>query len=208
MSVPCGRWRECRGCAIRLGWRLRQRFIAGIESVEAPFLPMFFTLTFPAPQAPDESEAHSAWRALVGRLRYRGQLGPYGWVLQRQVGGTLHYHGIAHMPWQSDRLEMWRYQVVEAGFGPQNRLEVAGLTHASYCARYISRNLASLSRLRRAYSFSPGFPRPPEEPGEDVRELADALGEIGAGALCEFGRSSPDCEWYPGDALDALLSSA
>lgn len=168
---------------------------------------MFFTLTFPAARAPDEAEAHATWRSLVSRLRYRGQLGPYGWVLQRQLGGTLHYHGIAHMPWQTDDLTMWREQIGKSGFGVQNRLEVARPSHAGYCAGYISRNLASLARLRRAYSFSPNFPRAPAYSRQEASELAEAVRDIGAGALCEFGRSAPDCHWYPGNALDALLSS-
>lgn len=63
---------------------------------------MFFTLTFPADRAPSEDDAHAALRALTRRLRYRHYLGPYGWVLQRTRRGTLHHHGIAHLPWFDD----------------------------------------------------------------------------------------------------------
>lgn len=167
---------------------------------------MFFTLTFPADRAPDESEAHNCWRSLVGRLRYREQLGAYGWVLQRQLGGTLHYHGIAHMPWQRDGLAEWRKLIVDSGFGPQNYLVLADPEHAAYCARYISRNLASLARLRRAYSFSPSFPRKEKKSADDIQECADAFASIGAGALCEFGRGSPDCDFQPASTIAALLA--
>jgi hypothetical protein len=167
---------------------------------------MFFTLTFPGDRAPDEATAHAAWRALVGRLRYRDQLNAYGWVLQRQASGVLHYHGIAHMPWQSDGLAMWRELIVASGFGPQNRLVRARTEHASYCAQYISRNLADLAPLRRAYSFAPSFPPAPVSDRPDALELSEALADIGSGPLCEFGRSGPDCDWLPGGALDALLA--
>lgn len=121
---------------------------------------MFFTLTFPAAAASDENAAHAAWRSLVGRLRYREQLGAFGWVLQRQQGGTgtLHYHGIAHMPWFDDGLAEWRRLIVKSGFGVQNRLVVARREHAGYCAKYISTRMATLAPMRRAYGFSRDFP--------------------------------------------------
>lgn len=137
---------------------------------------MFFTLTFPENRAPDEDAAYAAFRSLVRRLRYRDLLAAYGWVLQRQRNGTLHYHGIAHMRWFSDGLAEWRDLIQVSGFGMQNRLVIARSAHAGYCARYISTNLAELAKLRRAYTFSRGFPRPPER----TRETAD-----------------PRCDWLP-----------
>ncbi len=121
-------------------------------------MPMFFTLTFPLTRAPDEDEAHRAWRSLVARLRYRGYLGAYGWVLQRQRNGTLHFHGISHLPWFADGLAEWRELLVKSGFGVQNKLVVAERQHAGYCAKYISTRLAELAPLRRAYGFSADFP--------------------------------------------------
>ena len=40
----------------------------------------------------------------------------------------------------------------------QNRLERANPAHAGYCARYITRTLAEVAPLRRAFSFSQDFP--------------------------------------------------
>lgn len=202
ITVPCGRWRSCRGCAVRLGWQLRRRFEAGIEGCPGPALPMFFTLTFDEEKNPSEDDAHRCLRSLVGRLRYRDQLGPFGWVLQRQKNGVLHYHGIAHMPWQGDGLKLWRELIVKSGFGVQNRLEVARIGHASYCARYISRNLAQVAPLRRAYSFSPSFPRPSVAPRPATSELEEALFSIGAPPMCDWGRSSQSCAWVPPASLD------
>lgn len=160
ISVPCGRWRDCPGCGRRLQWRLRTRFLEGIKEVPQGKLPMFFTLTFEADNAPDEQAAHRALRALVRRLRYRDYLGAYGWVLHRQKNGTLHYHGIAHMPWFDDSLAEWRELIRASGFGIQNRLVQAEPEHAGYCTRYISTRLAELAPLRRAYAFSREFPTP------------------------------------------------
>lgn len=169
LGVRCGRWRTCPGCSVWKQWTLKQRFTAGIEQVPAGRLAMFFTLTFPEADAPDEDAAHAAWRSLVGRLRYREQLGAFGWALQRQRNGTLHYHGIAHMPWLDDGLVEWRRLIVNSGFGVQNRLVVARREHAGYCAKYISTRMAALAPLRRAYGFSRDFPRTAHE------ELARAL---------------------------------
>ena len=98
-EVPCGRWRTCKPCARRLQHRLRQRFLAGIAEVPSGKQAMFFTLTFPAQNAPDENEAQRCWRSLTRRLRYRDLLGEYGFVLQRTKQETLHFHGIAHWRW-------------------------------------------------------------------------------------------------------------
>lgn len=148
-------------------------------------MPMFFTLTFPLATAPDEDEAHRAWRSLVARLRYRGYLGEYGWVLQRQKQGTLHFHGIAHLPWFSDGLAEWRQLILKSGFGVQNKLVVADLQHAGYCAKYISTRLAELAPLRRAYGFSAGFPR--AKALSDRTELAERYGIV----------LDSDCAWVP-----------
>jgi hypothetical protein len=121
LVVPCGRWRTCRGCALRKQWELKQRFIAGVEQLPDGKLAMFFTLTFPADGAPDETEAHCCWRKLVAKLRYAGYLDAYGWVLHRTKRGTLHYHGVAHLPWFNDGLVEWRRIVTESGFGVQNK---------------------------------------------------------------------------------------
>lgn len=123
------------------------RLIAGIENVPSGKMPMFFTLTFPLADAPDEDEAHRAWRSLVARLRYRDYLGAYGWVPQRQRNGTLHFHGIAHMPWFADGLAEWRELLVKSRFGVQNKLVVANLQHTGYCAKYISTRLADSRRF-------------------------------------------------------------
>jgi hypothetical protein len=198
IQVPCGRWRTCPGCARRLQWKLRQRFLAGIAQVPTGSLPMFFTLTFPASAAPTEADAHAALRALVRRLRYRGYLGAYGWVLQRTNAGTLHYHGIAHMPWFNDGLAEWRELIQASGFGVQNKLVRAKASHAGYCARYISTRLAELAPLRRAYSFSRTFPPSAWEADrkakkEQREQFFEAFGE------------EPDCEWLPSGMVWALL---
>ena len=147
---------------------------------------MFFTLTFQVEAAPTEQEAQAALRSLVRRLRYREYLTAYGWVLHRQRNGTLHFHGIGHLPWFDDGLEEWRKLVVASGFGIQNKLIVATPRHAGYCARYISTRLAQLAPLRRAYSFSRDFPRTDRD--EQRRETALLLDTLGA---------SPECSWEP-----------
>ncbi len=185
ISVRCGRWRTCPGCSRWKQWTLKQRLIAGIENVPAGKMPMFFTLTFPLANAPDEDEAHRAWRSLVARLRYRDYLDEYGWVLQRQKQGTLHFHGIAHLPWFSDGLAEWRQLLLKSGFGVQNKLVVADIQHAGYCAKYISTRLAELAPLRRAYGFSANFPQP--------KALTDRL------VLARHFGIVPedDCDWTP-----------
>jgi hypothetical protein len=185
IAVRCKRWRVCPGCALWKQLSLRQRLVAGIENVPAGKLPMFFTLTFPLSNAPDEDEAHRAWRSLVARLRYRDYLGAYAWVLQRQKQGTLHFHGIGHLPWFSDGLAEWRQLVVESGFGVQNKLVVAERQHATYCAKYISTRLAKLAPLRRAYGFSASFPRSKFE--RDRAELAERYGIV----------PEDPCDWIP-----------
>jgi len=143
---------------MRKQWEVRQRFMAGIDPANVPdgLRAMFFTLTFADDVS--EGEAQAAWRKLVGRLRHRDMLGAYGWTLQRTKAGRLHLHGIADMPWQRDRLALWRELITASGFGVQNRLEVANPAHAGYCARYITRKLAEVEPLRRAFSFSQDFP--------------------------------------------------
>lgn len=194
ISVPCGRWRECPGCARRLGWKLHLRFLAGIEKVDPPYIPDFFTLTFPKSRAPGEDEAHECLRSLVKRLRYRDLLGSFGWVLQRQQNGTLHYHGIAHMPWMNDGLEEWRKLIVASGFGVQNKLERARPKHAGYCSRYIGRSLAQLTPLRRAYSFSPKFPKPDLAEVDSQLETIDEL-------MALFDGPPEDHSWEPAGRL-------
>ncbi len=164
---------------------LTQRLIAGVENVPAGKLPMFFTLTFPLARAPDECEAHRAWRSLVARLRYREYLGAYAWVLQRQRNGTLHFHGIAHLPWFADGLAEWRELLVKSGFGVQNKLVAAERQHAGYCAKYVSTRLAELAPLHRAYGFSAEFPQP--KAVTDRAELAEGYGVV----------LDSDCTWVP-----------
>jgi hypothetical protein len=160
ITVACARWRTCPAWAARKQWEIRQRLTAGIETAPPGKHAMFFTLTFPAANAPDEDATHRAWRALVGRLRYRGYLGAYAWVLQRQNSSVLHFHGIAYLPWFEDGLAEWRDLIVKSGgFGVQNKLVIAQRAHAGYCARYISSRLATLASLRRAFAFSPSFPQ-------------------------------------------------
>jgi hypothetical protein len=186
VDVPCGRWRTCPGCGRRKSWELRQRFLAGVEQVPHGLHANFFTLTFPLAEAPTEPEAHRALRSLSRRLRYREYLHALGWVLHRQQNGTLHYHGIAWMPWFDDDLAEWRELIAASGFGQQNKLLPAQPEHAGYCARYISTKLAELAPMRRAYSFSRDFP---------VSTYAKKQAEIAeAGALIGM---RPACEWVP-----------
>lgn len=182
--VPCGRWRRCPVCAKRLQWKLRNRFLAGIEQVPDGMHAMFFTLTFPASQAPNETEAQKSWRSLVRRLRYRDLLGEYGFVLQRTKQGVLHFHGIAQMPWMDDELAEWRRLLLASGFGVQNKFLLAKPSHARYITCYISSRLAELAPLRRAYGFSQKFPQP-----QIVRERQQTdklLNELHA---------EPECRW-------------
>lgn len=184
IEVPCGRWRRCPACARRLQYKLRSRFLAGIEQVPSGLLPMFFTLTFPAERPPSESEAQQCWRSLVRRLRYRRMLAEYGFVLQRTKRGVLHFHGIGHMPWQEDALVRWRRLLAASGFGMQNKLLIAEPAHAAYIVRYISTRLAELAPLHRAYSFSRRFPQPQ---AVRLRQERDALlGELGARSECRW----------------------
>jgi hypothetical protein len=208
--VRCGRWRTCRSCCAWKQWTLKQRFIAGIENSPEGKLAMFYTLTFPLANAPDEDEAHRAWRKAVARLRYRGYLGAYGWVMHRQRNGTLHFHGIAHLPWFHDGLAEWRELLVKSGFGVQNRLVVAERQHAGYCAKYISTRLASLGPLRRAYGFSRAFPKSEYEAQRDLFAIG-APGGVRAGAppspaavqaLAQVGvEAEASCAWVPASAL-------
>jgi len=126
LAIRCKRWRSCRGCAMWKQWQLTTRFLAGIVSVPPHLRPMFFTLTFPAAVAPTEEEAHARWRRLYGEMRALDLLGEFGWVLQRQKNGTLHYHGIAHMSWMTDNLALWRHlSVWTLAVAPPWTLEVA-----------------------------------------------------------------------------------
>jgi hypothetical protein len=184
--VPCGRWRTCRGCCLRLQWQLRQRYLVFLtQPLIPPILPMFFTLTFSERQV-TEDQAQRAWRSLVGRLRYRGYLGCFCWVLQRQrpPDETLHFHGLAELPYFPDDLAEWRELIRTSGFGVQNRLEVAKPEHAGYIAGYISTRLAHLARLRRAYGFSNDFPKGKAT----VRrcEIEETGSPIGLQAECEW----------------------
>jgi hypothetical protein len=145
---------------------------------------MFVTLTFPKSAAPTEDEAQDALARLVRRLRYRNRLSEYGWVLQRQRNGTLHFHGIWWMRWWDDDLAEWRRLVELSGFGPQQRIEIAESAHARYCASYIARDLADLKERRRAFGFSRKFPKPPPF------QLDDSSEEV-AGENCEVGVVPP-----------------
>lgn len=195
IEVPCGRWRKCPPCARRLQFKLRNRFLAGVEQVPQGMHPMFFTLTFPADNAPDESEAHKALRSLVRRLRYRDLLSEYGWVLQRTERGTLHYHGIGHMPFMDDDLAEWRGLLAASGFGVQNKLLIAKPSHAGYVTRYISARLAELAPLRRAYGFSQKFPQP--QVVQESEQTEELLAELGA---------EPECQWELSGSVAAMLS--
>lgn len=158
---------------------------------------MFFTLTFPAQNSPDEDQAQKAWRSLVRRLRYRDLLGEYGFVIQRTKRGVLHWHGIGHLRFMDDDLALFRELLIASGFGVQNRLVIAKPTHAGYVTRYISTELAQLSAGRRAYGFSRGYPR--SRADRKRRDLGEALDEIGA-------RS--ECVWELTDALEARVRRA
>ena len=195
IQVPCGRWRTCPGCGRRKQFQLKERFLAGIKDSPAGKRAMFFTLTFPADSAPTEAEAQAAFRSLNRRLRYRDLLGAYGWVLQRQNNATqtLHFHGIAHMPWMRDGLKEWRSLIKKSGFGVQNKLLVAQPSHAGYCSRYISTNLAELVPLRRAFSFSKEFPLSEWE--QNRREEKQHWADLNA---------TPICEWIPAGLMRAL----
>jgi hypothetical protein len=195
IEVPCGRWRTCRPCARRLQYRLRQRFLAGIEQVPDGKHAMFFTLTFLAEQAPNESEAQKCWRSLVRRLRYRDLLGDYGYVLQRTKQGVLHFHGIGHLRWMNDDLVEWRTLLEASGYGVQNRLVVAKPSHAGYIVRYIACRPAELAPLRRAYGFSQAFPQP--QAVKERREIELLLAEIG---------SRQECHWELSGSVAALLA--
>lgn len=199
IEVPCGRWRTCAGCGRRIQWQLAQRFLAGISKVPENKTAMFFTLTFPLYAAPDETGAHSAFRAFTRRLRYRGHLGAYGWVLQRQENGTLHYHGIAHLPYFDDDLEEWRELLIASGFGVQNKLKVAKPQHARYTSNYIGSRLATVQPFRRAYSFSQDFPHSEWE--EARRRSAE-----GDKVLRQILSAEPLCEWMPSGQVAALLN--
>jgi hypothetical protein len=188
IEVPCGRWRKCPACARRLQYKLRSRFLAGIEQVRPGMHPMFFTLTFPAARDPKKGEAQKCWRALVRRLRQRRLLGEYGIVWQRTKAGTLHAHGIAFMPFMPDGLVEWRELIVAAGFGVQNKLVIAKPSHAGYVTRYISTRLATLPDGMRAYQFSRNFPQPRQV--QDRRELEEALNAIGARTACTWELTS------------------
>lgn len=148
---------------------------------------MFFTLTFPADKAPDETEAQRCWRALVRRLRYRGLLSEYGFVLQRTKRGVLHVHGIGYFEFMRDDLAEWRRLLQASGFGVQNRLVIANPAHAGYVTRYIATGLAELAPMRRAYSFSRSFPEAPAVVTKRrIAEVGDAIG------------LRPECEWTVG----------
>lgn len=81
----------------------------------------------------------------------------------------------------TDGLETWRGLVVAAGFGPQNRIVPAAQGDAAYCARYITREFASLAPRRRVYGFSRDFPR------SDFDRERERIAEVGA----EIGLRSP-----------------
>lgn len=199
ISVPCGRWRACSGCEVSLRWKLFNRFLQAIEEPPPGRQANFFTLTFPKSRAPTEEEAHRALRSLVRRLRYRDLLGVYGWVLHRQNNETqtLHYHGIAHMTFMDDDLKLWRKLVRASGFGIQNNLVKARPEHARYCSRYLIRDLAHLSPLRRAYSFSRGFP----EGRTKQQRLDELLSQYGIAGDEDWERALLDdpreCLWRP-----------
>lgn len=209
ITVPCGRWKTCSACRLTKSWELKSRFINGMMNVPEGKRAMFVTLTFPRDNAPTEDEAHQALRSLVARLRYRGYLGAYGWVLQRQENGsgndlsvdgvkpgTLHYHGIFHLPWFDDDLKEWRELVVASGFGIQQRIEKAEPKHAGYIASYIADRLAHLNPVRRAFSFSRDFPRSDFELEKQRRATERAL-------LEEIGVRS--CDWEPTMAFEAWM---
>jgi hypothetical protein len=208
ISVSCGRWKTCVACRIRKSWEIKCRFLAGIETVPEGRLPMFVTLTFPRRRAPDEDQAHACLRKLVARLRYRNYLGAYGWVLQRQANGkrspgaggtaglgTLHYHGIFHLPWFDDDLKEWRRLVKASGFGSIQNIKPAKPRHAGYVANYISSRLARLEPVRRAYSFSQDFPRSEyEKQRQSNKETRDLLRLHGIDG---------GCDWLPVEVVES-----
>ncbi len=212
ISVPCGRWKSCVACRIRKTWEIKARFLAGMESVPPGKSAKFVTLTFPRDQAPTEDEAHQALRSLVSRLRYRDYLGSYGWVLQRQGNGagndlakhpsgeepgTLHYHGVFHLPWFDDELVEWRSLVKASGFGEQQNIKAAKPKHAGYIASYISSRLARLSPVRRAFSFSQDFPRSDFDiEKRSKKEQKVLLKQLGVEA---------SCDWLPSGIVDSWL---
>lgn len=199
VKIPCKRWRTCPGCALRIEWELTKRLEAGIRQMPIEiretkagnlrFMPMFATLTFPADRAPTAKEAQRCWSILTRKLKYRGLLGEYGWVLQRQgnKSKTLHFHAIAHMPFFKDGLKEWRGLVIASGFGPQQRIEIADVAHARYCAQYMTKRVADLPKGNRAWSFSRGFPKPHYEDlkAQRDREL-QALTKSGMYSLCDW----------------------
>ena len=223
ITVPCGRYKVCPGCAVRKSWELRMRFSAGISQVPNGLWAHFFTLTFPREEAPDEDGAHQCFRSLMGRLRYREKKGAYGWVLQRQNNGsgnrseapeggdepgTLHFHGILHLTWNAgsgaqekrselerENLKKWKSLVVASGFGPQQDLSFAESRHAFYIAKYISSRLARLSPVRRAFSFSGDFPRTDYE--------LDKIKEEDAKQLLDQLGVEPDCSWLPSSMVSS-----
>jgi hypothetical protein len=142
-----------------------------------------------------EDGAQQAWRSLVGRLRYRDYLGVVGYTKERQKNGTLHYHGIAHLPWFDDGLAEWRELIIKSGFGQINRLEIAQKTSAGYCAKYIAKGLAEVAPLRRAYGFSADFPR--ARALVERETLAEQLGV----------KLDSDCEWTATYLLSRHLGS-
>jgi hypothetical protein len=89
------------------------------------------------------------------------------------------------MPWFADGLAEWRELLVKSRFGLQNKLVVADLQHAGYCAKYISTRLADLAPLRRAYGFSADFPQP--KAVTDRAVLAERFGIV----------PEDDCSWTP-----------
>lgn len=172
---------------------------------------MFVTLTFARENAPDESTAHKALRSLVSRLRYRHQLGAYAWVLERQGNGdpegltpeqrlgTLHYHGIWHMPWL-DGLDEWCDLIVKSGFGPRNRITVADRDRAYYCTKYIGKDPAELRPLRRAFGFSREFPRTSYE----LHQRA----QLALHTIRPDRRQRDHSHLDPGDQMDAVEHEA
>jgi len=71
-----------------------------------------------------------------------------------------------------------------------NKFLVAQKRHAGYCASCISRRLASLAPLRRAYGFSHGFPLSSYE--RERRLVAQQLP-----LLQEQLGIEPECSWLP-----------
>ncbi len=212
IEVACKRWRRCPGCAMRKQWELAGRFRVAIQKPPKGMFPAFVTLTFPEDRAPTAAEAHECLRRLISKLRYRKLLAGYGWVLQRQENGTLHYHGIFFMKWFRDDLELWRKLVEESGFGSQQFIERAKPEHARYCSKYISHRLADLEEGQRAYGFSRDFPAAPAfDPAEGSifgGPAQEGAGEceweplLGAGKYCRI-YSGTEIPWWVFDPLPA-----